>query len=125
MSGFAALVVPPRASVGEPGIRALLRTLSFRGPHAQEYELCGGAALAHALLLTDELEHPQRQPLSLDGVTWVAADSRLDARDDLAASLEAATGGRADSLGDPELILRAYAAWGEHCPEHLLGDFSF
>ena len=26
---------------------------------------------------------------------------------------------------DAELVLHAYAAWGEACPEHLLGDFAF
>ncbi|OLE18994.1 MAG: asparagine synthetase B, partial [Cyanobacteria bacterium 13_1_40CM_2_61_4] len=28
-------------------------------------------------------------------------------------------------MTDAELILQAYARWGERCPEHLLGDFAF
>jgi asparagine synthase (glutamine-hydrolysing) len=125
MSGVAALVAPPGASAGATEIQQLLRSLAFRGPDALEYQLCGGAALAHALLLTGESERPERQPLSLDGNTWVAADARLDARDELAVALRAVTGKLPDSLSDAALILHAYAAWGEHCAEHLLGDFSF
>jgi len=125
MSGIAALVAPPSASASKSGIQTLLQSLVFRGPDAQEYELCGSAALAHALLLTDEQEHPKRQPLSFDGATWVAADARLDAREKLAEALQAAPGKPCTSLDDAELILRAYAAWGERCVEHLLGDFSF
>ena len=125
MSGIAGLVVAPGASASEADIQKALQSLAFRGPDALEYELCGGAALAHALLLTDEQQRPGRQPLSVDGVTWVAADARLDAREELVAALESAGGKRDDGLDDAEMILRAYATWGEECAEHLLGDFSF
>jgi asparagine synthetase B (glutamine-hydrolysing) len=29
------------------------------------------------------------------------------------------------SGGDTEVILKAYAEWGEHCVEHLIGMFAF
>lgn len=52
------------------------------------------------------------------GPLTLAGDVRLDNRDDLAAGLEA-TG------DDADLLLAAYARWGDGCAERLLGDFAF
>jgi asparagine synthase (glutamine-hydrolysing) len=52
----------------------------------------------------------------------LAADARLDNRQELLAALDS------DHHGSPEdadLILAAYLKWGEGCPERLLGDFAF
>jgi asparagine synthase (glutamine-hydrolysing) len=53
----------------------------------------------------------------------IIADARLDNREDLRRAL-------ADELmfaasGDSELLLAAYAKWGERCGDFLLGEFSF
>jgi asparagine synthase (glutamine-hydrolysing) len=32
---------------------------------------------------------------------------------------------RDESIGDAELIIAAYLAWGDDCPKRLLGDFAF
>ncbi|MEO5578208.1 MAG: asparagine synthase-related protein [Sphingomicrobium sp.] len=53
----------------------------------------------------------------------MTADVRLDNRDELIATLD--LGGETRTIGDGELILRAYVEWGEDCPKHLLGDFAF
>ena len=50
----------------------------------------------------------------------ITANARLDARDELTAKLRLN-----GSLTDAELILHAYAAWGEECVKHLIGDFAF
>ncbi len=50
------------------------------------------------------------------------ADARLDNRAELVTRLRVA-GGR--PVGDAELILLAYEAWGEDLGRHLLGDFAF
>jgi len=49
----------------------------------------------------------------------------VDDRDELIGILQAV--GRSCSIAstDAELILHAYAAWGDACVEHLLGDFAF
>jgi len=50
----------------------------------------------------------------------ITANARLDGRDELIAKL------KVDKfLTDADLILHAYAAWGEDCVKHLLGDFAF
>lgn len=56
------------------------------------------------------------------------ADARIDNATELqrtlgVASAASARGDRA--LRDADLILAAYARWGERCPEHLVGDFAF
>ena len=53
------------------------------------------------------------------------ADSRLDARPELAAKLRAAGRRLSADPPDAELLLHAYSEWGARCVEHLLGDFSF
>ena len=51
---------------------------------------------------------------------WVAADARLDGRAVLCAALDADP----READDAQLILRAYARWGERAPERLLGAFA-
>jgi len=59
-------------------------------------------------------------PATLDGRTFITGDFRLDDRDALAALL-----GAPRDRADHELVLLAFARWGEQCPQHLLGDFAF
>jgi asparagine synthase (glutamine-hydrolysing) len=63
---------------------------------------------------------PYRDPES--GLV-LAADARIDNREELARSL--AMGAPLDQIPDSLFILRAYQRWGEECPKHLLGDFAF
>jgi asparagine synthase (glutamine-hydrolysing) len=56
---------------------------------------------------------------------WVTADARIDGRAELIKKLGGAGLGGPKDAPDAELILRAYAAWGEDCVKHLIGDFSF
>ncbi|HEU4556990.1 MAG TPA: hypothetical protein VFS20_04040, partial [Longimicrobium sp.] len=75
----------------------------------------------HALLRAETSPAPA-------GTGWsagppVVAFARLDGRAELARELRAA--GAQPGATDPELIAAAYAAWGEECCRHLLGDFCF
>jgi len=54
----------------------------------------------------------------------IAADARLDNRDDLLVSL-GESNPRGKAATDAELILAAYRKWGEQCPGRLAGDFAF
>lgn len=53
------------------------------------------------------------------GAVVLAADARLDNRDELVDLLAADR-----DASDAELILAAYLLWGEDCPQRLLGDFA-
>lgn len=54
----------------------------------------------------------------------IAADVRLDNRDDLCATLAVPPDQR-QTLSDRQLLLCAYQKWGMDCPDHLIGDFAF
>jgi len=114
---------------GAPVDRALLQSLthflSFRGPDAREVWADGPVGFGHTLLRTTVEALGERQPASLDGQLWITADARIDCRSELEAELDRE--GRKVRRGAPdcELILHAYAAWGEECVLHLRGDFAF
>jgi asparagine synthase (glutamine-hydrolysing) len=114
---------------GAPIERALLQSLvnfiSYRGPDARECWVDGSIGLGHAMLRTTHESLGERQPASLDRRFWIAADARLDGREELIAELRRCGRVVPSNAPDSELILHAYAAWGTPCVEHLRGDFSF
>lgn len=114
------------APVERPLLYALTKFLSFRGPDAQEVWSDGAVGFGHTMLRTTREAANERQPASLEGRFWITADVRLDCRSELIEALQQA-GRRFDSaqITDPELILHAYAAWGEGCVDKLRGDFAF
>ncbi|MGH9727001.1 MAG: asparagine synthetase B family protein, partial [Candidatus Acidiferrales bacterium] len=103
----------------------MTKSLSFRGPDAQEIRVEGPVGLGHALLSHANESAHEHQPATIDGCTWVTADVRLDARRELVDALR--SGGRDANLSntDVQLLLQSYEVWGEGCVDHLLGDFAF
>ena len=81
--------------------------------------------MGHALLRTTRESKDEQQPVGLEERYWIVADARLDAREELIAEIQNKKEGAYLEAPDCELILRAYAAWGEACVDHLRGDFSF
>ena len=107
----------------------MLAPMRHRPPETEGVWSDGTAALGHhGLHTTPESEH-ERLPLDAGGLVLVA-DARIDNR----VALLGALSGRLRALDlvedgrpvtDADLILAAYAEWGERCPEHLVGDFAF
>jgi asparagine synthase (glutamine-hydrolysing) len=87
--------------------------------------LDGRVGFGHALLRTSDDTEPCRQPATLDGITWITADARIDGRGDLLRQLEACGRTNLRTADDVLLVLHAYHAWGEGCVEKLLGDYAF
>ena len=81
--------------------------------------------LAHAPLHVYAEDPHLRQPVTLDGSTWVVADARLDATDELRRELRAYGRDVSATAADADLILHAHAVWGSDCVQHLIGDFGF
>lgn len=123
MSGIAGIVHFDGAPVDREIVTEMAAAIVFRGPDAQQIWAQKDIAFCHTLLRTTFEAKHERQPLSLDGQVWITADARIDGRAELAERL----GLHASALQRPdcELILHAYARWGEACVEHLLGDFAF
>jgi asparagine synthase (glutamine-hydrolysing) len=114
---------------GAPVERSLLRDLtqflSYCGPDWRDVWSEGPIGFGHAMLRTTRESLTERQPLSLDGQLWIAADARLDGREELRLALVKAERRVSREATDPELILHAYAAWDSDCVRHLRGDFAF
>ena len=123
MSGIVALLRTDGAGVDPIQLSRLAGALAARGPDGCGTRVLASAGLGHTLLATTP--GAVVQPVTLDGEVWVTADARIDARADLVEELEGMGHGGAARASDAELLLHAYRAWGEACPEHLLGDFSF
>lgn len=111
---------PAEAGMAAP----VLRALAARGPDASRIVTDGPIALGHALNATTPEAMVETMPLChSDSGCLIAADVRLDNREELTAALGLDPRGRV--IGDGELILAAYLRWGLDCPAHLLGDFAF
>jgi asparagine synthase (glutamine-hydrolysing) len=125
MSAIAGILVFHGAPL-EPGlIEKLTGAMKRRGPDAQTHRVQGSVALGHCMLRTTPEAIEEHQPLaSQDKNLVLVFDGRLDNRDELRRDL-IATGAMLRGNTDAELTLQSYAAWGEDCPNRLLGDFAF
>ena len=106
-------------------LRALTQFLSYAGPDARDTYSNGSFGFGHTMLRTTREAAFERQPASLGGQLWITADARIDCRDELKRKLKEAEPNRPPASTDSELILQAYALWGEECVQHLRGDFAF
>jgi asparagine synthase (glutamine-hydrolysing) len=125
VSGFVGFFGRHDAPVDRPLLRSLTHYLSFRGPDAREVWAEGQIGFGHTLLRTTDESLTERQPATLEGRYTITADARLDCRAELVALLRNAGRPVRQNGPDSELILQAYAAWGEECVRHLRGDFAF
>ena len=125
MSGIVGIVNLGGAPVDRRLLGRMTKFMTFRGPDAQHLWLNGHVGFGHTLLRTTfEAEH-EHQPFTLDGETYIVADARVDAQDELISKVSAHGEHVKRGVPDVELLLRAYRVWGEDCVEHLLGDFAF
>jgi asparagine synthase (glutamine-hydrolysing) len=98
--------------------------LAHRGPDDKGTWVDGNVGLGHRMLWTTPESLHEHLPLNekTSGLA-ITADARIDNREELYALLE--IGKPLLEISDSELILAAYAKWGEQCPGKLVGDFAF
>jgi asparagine synthase (glutamine-hydrolysing) len=128
MSGIIGMYERGGAPIDRALLRALTQSLAYCGPDAQDIWSNGPAGFGHTVLGTGRDSQRERQPASLDGRWWITADARIDCRDELLDAMKAKASdvfASATPTSDSELILRAYATWGDDCVQHLRGDFAF
>lgn len=113
------------AAASRRDLERMLAVMTHRGPDRRAAWTGGRAALGHLLMRVTSEDSFDVQPLAdaASGLT-LAADARLDNREELAAELSIAAGALA-AMPDSALLLAAYKQWGESCVDHLLGDFVF
>jgi asparagine synthase (glutamine-hydrolysing) len=126
LSGIVGIYERSGAPVQRGLLQALAHFLSYRGPDARDTWSQGAIGLGHTMLRTTRGSQMERQPASLDGQLWITADARIDCREELEKKLALQGQGAAGrATTDSGMILRAYAAWGAECVQHLRGDFAF
>ena len=125
LSGFVCILHRDNTPIDQALLQSLTDFLSFRGPDARNIWVDQSVGMGHALLETTRESKNKPQPLGVEERYWIVADARLDAREELIAEVQSAERPAHSNAPDCELILNAYAAWGEACVDHLKGDFSF
>ena len=119
MSAIAGLFRTDGQPVARSDVQRMISALAHRAPNGAATWAHESAALAHGALWSTPEASREPQPLMV-GSCVITADVRLDNRGELVAAL-----GTDRTIGDAELILRAYERWGEACVPKLLGDFAF
>jgi asparagine synthase (glutamine-hydrolysing) len=109
----------------EPILAAMNRAIAHWGTdhHALWHDdHCG---LGQRLLFNTPESLYERLPHAVDTPRLtLTAEARLDNRAELC-TIFAIPQAEQATTPDSNLILRAYLKWGEECPDHLLGDWSF
>jgi asparagine synthase (glutamine-hydrolysing) len=125
MSGFAAIWHQHGTPVDRAALEAMLQAGAYRGPDGRGSWAQGPVALGHLLLSVTPESVGEHQPFVHEALGLaITADARVDNRTELEETLDR-HGLRRQGATDAELLLLAYAHWGEACAEHVLGDFAF
>jgi asparagine synthase (glutamine-hydrolysing) len=126
LSGIVGIYDRSGAPVDRALLQALAHFLSYRGPDGRDTWSSGPIGFGHTLLRTTRESQIERQPASLDDRFFITSDARIDCREELETKLaQKGHGAPCRTATDSDLILRAYAAWGADCVQHLRGDFAF
>ena len=106
-------------------LKRMTDRLARRGPDAGGEYLSGPVALGHRRLAIIDLSERASQPMLDEALGLVLVfNGTIYNYPELREQL-GARGYRFFSDGDSEVILKAYAEWGEECPVHLHGMFAF
>jgi len=106
-------------------LRKMTATLARRGPDASGEYFSGALAFGHRRLAIIDLSERSSQPMVDDALGLVLVfNGTIYNYPELRQQLRH-KGYRFFSDGDTEVILKAYAEWGEDCTEHLQGMFAF
>jgi len=126
VSGICGIFNRDGAPVDPDMLRKMAESAAHRGPDGIRYWTNGNVGFAHLALHVTPESVRERQPLlSSDGLVCLAADARVDNRQELIEVLGPRGYLREKDPTDADLILAAYSCWGAECPVHILGDFAF
>ena len=106
-------------------LNSMMAKLEKRGPdHAGSFS-DGGLMFGHRRLAIIDLSYKSSQPMvDIESGLALVFNGTIYNHPELRAELKA-RGHHFFSEGDTEVILKAYAEWGEDAPQHLLGMFAF
>jgi asparagine synthase (glutamine-hydrolysing) len=127
MCGIAGIFAMQRdRPVAEEEVARMIATMPHRGPDAQGIRSCvPWAVLGHVRLSILDLRHESDQPFEIDdGDYWITYNGEIFNYLELRAELEA-LGHRFRTHCDTEVLLRAYAQWGQGAVPRLNGMWAF
>src|SRR5687767_4817544 len=125
MCGFSGEVRTDGAAADVAAVAAMADTMASRGPDGGGTWSQGRVALGHRRLKIIDLSERAAQPMvDPDLGLTIAFNGMIYNYPQLRAELEAA-GHRFFSTSDTEVLLKAYAAWGDRFVERLAGMFAF
>ncbi len=105
-------------------VRHMADALIHRGPDEEGYYVDDYAALGHRRLSIIDLSSGQQPMSALEGQLQLIFNGEIYNFAQLRAELEG-RGRHFKTHSDTEVILLAYAEWGERCVERLAGMFAF
>lgn len=106
-------------------LRAMHAATQHRGPDDEGFFEAPGISLAHNRLSIIDLSPAGRQPMATeDGRYTIIFNGEIYNYKDVRSELEA-LGARFRSQSDTEVLLAAFARWGEECLKKLNGIFAF
>jgi asparagine synthase (glutamine-hydrolysing) len=125
MSGIAGIVRFDGAPI-EPGlIERMTAAMAHRGPDGIPHWSKGSVALGQCMLCTTPESLDERGPLANEDASLVLVmDGRVDNWEALRREL-LGRGAVLRDRTDAELVLRAYEAWGDECPDRIIGELAF
>ncbi len=106
-------------------LQVMTDRLTRRGPDGSGHFQAGPIALGHRRLAVIDLTEHAAQPMhDAEADLTLVFNGTIYNYPELRDTLQS-MGHRFSSTGDTEVILRAYAQWGEACPQYLQGVFAF
>ena len=126
MCGIVGLLGSADAAIGEERVHRATRLTHHRGPDdAGVVAIPAGPVFGHNRLSILDLTDHAHQPMRLaDEGLWLIFNGEIYNYVELRADLES-RGRRVTSTGDSEVILHAYAVWGEECVSRFNGMWAF
>ncbi|HUN75610.1 MAG TPA: asparagine synthase (glutamine-hydrolyzing) [Steroidobacteraceae bacterium] len=123
IAGFVSFDGHPREEAAAR-VRHMTQMILHRGPDEEGFHVDDLAALGHRRLAIIDLSSGQQPMSALEGRLQIVFNGEIYNFLEVRAELEA-LGHRFHTRSDTEVILLAYAQWGERCVERLAGMFAF
>jgi asparagine synthase (glutamine-hydrolysing) len=124
MCGISGIIDKGDAPVDAARIRMMTDVAAHRGPDGSGVYHGRNFALGHRRLAILDLSARGKQPMSYLGRYWITYNGEIynyiEVRDELRRA-----GARFETGTDTEVILAAYAAWGEDCLRRFNGMWAF
>lgn len=116
------------SSLGLPPDRRCIEIAAHRGPDGEGWQVIdtpkGPLALGHRRLAIIDLRESAAQPMRYRDRYWIVFNGEIYNYIELRQELQS-LGHRFATDGDTEVLLAAYAQWGEQCLSRLMGMFAF